>query len=584
MFRRRTRLSGIAAFAALLIGAAACGGGGGGNGGGGGSGTAAGFAACDKSPNTCNSGKASGSGTLTYSIEKDIPNWNINSSEGNVFESAETLTGVLPQVFVPQPDFTVALNKDLMVSVEQTKTNPQTIVYKIQPDAVWSDGTPITAEDFTFLWKTMNGKDCPKCVVSSTSGYDRIKSVKGSDNGKTVTVTMAKPFADWKAMFGGGNNYMYPAHIAKQHGDLSTPAGLAKAFEWFGKNVPTYSAGPFKIQKFQSNVAVTEVPNPKWYGDGPNLDKLVFRIITDATQEPTALANGEVDAIYPQPEVDLVDQIKQIQGVDSHIGMGLVWEHFDLNLKNKFLADKTLRQAMFTAIDRKAIIAKTVGQFTNKAEPLNNHNFVPGQNGYKDVVSATGHGSGNVDKAKKMLTDAGYKIQGGKLITPDGKTVSQMRIRYTTGNAIRKNECELFAQQVKPLGIDIKVQPTDDLGGTLVSGDYDVMVFAWVGSPFPFGGAQQNWTTGQGGNYGHYSNKQVDDLINKAASSTGGPEAIDMLNQADEIMSKDAYVLPLYQKPTFLAVSKKYVNIRDNPTNVGPPYNVAQWGVRADAG
>jgi len=134
---------------------------------------------------------------------------------------------------------------------------------------------------------------------------------------------------------------------------------------------------------------------------------------------------------------------------------------------------------------------------------------------------------------------------------------------------------------MKQLGITVNVQPTDSLGGTLSKGDFDIIVFAWVDTPYPFSGAEQLWETDAGGNYGHYSNPQVDTLLKDAASSTDVSKARDSLNKADEIMSKDAYVLPLYQKPTFLVVQSKYVNVRNNNTSVGPTYNVGQWGVKA---
>jgi peptide/nickel transport system substrate-binding protein len=545
--------------------------------------TGSAFAACEANPNTCNSaepGRLRQGGQLTFAIEKNVANWNVLSNEGNVFENGEVLKPVLPYTFVSQPNLTVVRNTDLLDSAKVINTKPETIVYKIKKNAMWSDGTPITAEDFSYNWKVQNGHDCPGCPVSTTSGYDQVQSVVGSEGGKTVTATFAKPFTDWKQLWSGGSP-IYPAHIAAQHGDIKTPQGLAASFTWFGTNVPTYSGGPFQIGNFTNNESVTLVPNPKWYGPRPKLDRLIYRIITDANQEPTALRNREVQVTYPQPQVDLVQQVRRISGVSSFVGLGLSWEHFDFNLQNSYLADPALRTALFTAVDRQAIIVKTVGQFTNKIKPLNSHNFVPQQSGYEDVVSETSQGSGNLARARQILAAAGYKIDGGQLQTPIGLPVAPMRIRYTIGNQVRQVECELFAQQVKPLGITVQVVPTDDLGATMSRGDYDIVVFAWVMTPFPYSRAVQLWTTGQGNNIGHYSNPDVDRLIAAAASSTDESFAKEALNQADRRMTKDAYVLPLYQKPTFLALYDNIANVRENSSLDGPPYNVAEWGLRA---
>jgi peptide/nickel transport system substrate-binding protein len=578
--------SGVRRAVALVVGAAvllaACGTGGA-AGGGAQRQTGSAFVACEANPNTCNSaelGRLRQGGQLTFAIEKNVGNWNVLSNEGNVFENGEVLKPVLPYTFVTQPNLTVAMNTDLLNSAKVINAEPERIVYKIKANAVWSDGTPITADDFRYNWKVQNGRDCPGCPVSTTSGYDQVQSVVGSEGGKTVTATLTKPFTDWKQLWSGGSP-IYPAHIAAQHGDIKTPQGLAASFTWFGKNVPTYSGGPFQIDNFTNNESVTLVPNPKWYGPRPKLDRLIYRIITDANQEPTALQNREVQVIYPQPQVDLVQQVRRISGASSFVGAGLSWEHFDFNLQNSYLADPALRTALFTAVDRQAIIDKTVGQFTNKIKPLNNHNFVPQQSGYEDVVSETGQGSGNLARARQILATAGYKIDGGQLKTPIGMPVPPMRIRYTIGNQVRQVECELFAQQVKPLGITVQVVPTDDLGATMSSGDYDIVVFAWVMTPFPYGGAVQLWVTGQGDNFGHYSNPDVDRLIAAAASSTDESFAKEALNQADRRMTKDAYVLPLYQKPTFVALDDDIANVRDNSSLDGPPYNVAEWGFRA---
>jgi peptide/nickel transport system substrate-binding protein len=401
-----------------------------------------------------------------------------------------------------------------------------------------------------------------------------MKSVTGSDNGKTVTVVYDTPYSDWKQPFGG----LYPAHVAKQHGDLAT------SWKWFNENQPTYSGGPYKISDFQKDVSVTLAPNPKWYGKvKPSLDKLIFRIITDQSQEVPALQNNEVQAIYPQPNSDMVNQVKALApNVQYTLGKGLTWEHIDLNLKNKFLADKVLRQAVFTAVNRQAIIDKTVGQFVPGAKPLDNHNFMPGQAAYKDVVTSTGAGKGDVEKAKKVLTDAGYKGVGTALTTPTGEPVT-LRISYTNGNALRKATSELFQNEMQALGIKVDVTPIQSLGKTLASGDFDAILYAWVGTPFPFQGGLQLWASTSSSNYGKWVNAQSDELLKKAAGETDPKKAADTLNQADQLMANDFYVLPLFQKPTFLGVYSQFANIRDNATNVGPPYNTQEWGLRASA-
>jgi peptide/nickel transport system substrate-binding protein len=586
---RRTRAASLVALGATAtLVLAACGGGGGGDGEGGGGDASEGgvYAECASDPNTCNAAPADQlqqGGSITFALEKDIKNWNLLSAEGNVLETGLALKTLLPYTFYTQPDLKSVMNEDLLVSAEVVNESPQTIEYVIQPDAAWNDGTPISAEDFIFNWKVQNGRDCPECAVASTGGWEQVESVVGSEDGKTVTVTFGKTYTDWKGLWGSGNP-MYPAHIAAQSGDLNTPEGLAAGFTALGATVPTYSGGPYQIENWEANVALTTVPNPEWYGETqPVLDQLIYRVITDATQEPIALQNNEVQVIYPQPQVDLVAQVENIPGVSQYQGLGLTWEHFDLNLANPFLADEALRDAMFTAVNVQDLVDKTVGQFNDEVAPLKNHNFVTGVEGYEDVLPE-GQGSGDVEAAKKILTDAGYTGvgEGQQLTTPDGQAVPAFRIRTTVGNAIRTAQNELFASYVAPLGVKVELVPTDDLGGTLSSGDYDIMTFAWVASPFPFSGAVQNWTTGSGSNFGQYSNPEVDRLISEAASMTDIEAARAKLNESNRIMAEDSYVLPLYQKPTFIAVQDNVANVRNNSSLDGPTYNTHEWGLRAE--
>jgi peptide/nickel transport system substrate-binding protein len=579
---RRSRAASLAAIgAAATLVLAACGGGGGDDGDASEGGV---YQDCKASLTTCNAVPAAQlqqGGSLTFAIEKNLSNWNVNSSEGNVFETGMAVKTFLPWTFTTTPDLKQVVNENFLVSAEQTSTSPQTIVYKIRPDAVWNDGTPITADDFVFQWKTMNGKDCPACAAAQNAGYNQIQSLTGSDGGKTVTLVFGTPYADWKNLFASGTP-IYPAHVAAQQGDLNTPDGLAAAWNWFGATVPTYSGGAYQVSNWQDNVALTLTPNPKWYGaTKPPLESLIMRVITEASQEPVALQNNEVQVIYPQPQVDLVQQVQNIPGVSQTQGLGLTWEHLDLNLANEYLADEPLRDAIFAATNVQSIIDSTVGQFNKDVTPLKSHMFVPGIDGYKDYLPPE-QGSGDVERARQILTQAGYTgvAEGQQLTRPDGRAVPPLRIRYTVGNAIRQTTVELIQAQVRPLGLTLDIVPTDDLGATTSGGDYDMIVFAWVQTPASFSNAEQTWNSTSSSNYGRYNNPEVDRLMHEASTSTDLAAARDLLNQAGSVLAEDSYVLPLYQKPTFIAAQNEIANVRNNSSLDGPTYNVEEWGLR----
>ncbi len=509
-------------------------------------------------------------GTVTMALEKDVPNFNPISSDGQSLEGGMVLNGIFPTTYIQQPDYTVTLNTDLLESAQQTSASPQTIVYKIKPNASWSDGKPINVDDFVFNWQTQSGQD-PAYTAASSTGYENIADVKGSDGGKTVTVTFSKPFADWKSLFA----VLLPAHVLKA-GDAHTlfnqgPASMAKV-----------SGGPFVLDAVQANKSITLKRNDHYYGARAHLDSVVFSIISDANVEPQALANNEVQVIYPQPQIDLVGNVRRIgPKVTYEVGLGPQFEHADLNVGSQALKQLPLRRALLTAVDRNQILAATVKQFSSQIGPLNNRIYVQGQAGYQDNVTAEGLGSGNVDAAKKILTDAGYRIDGNRLLDPSGKQVPTLKGVYPKGNPIRQQELEFLQRSFAPLGVGLDISPLDDFGSAVFGKhDFDVAVFGWVGSPFPSSTNASIYSTDGGQNGGQYSNPVVDrDLAAASAEPDPGRAAV-LLNEADRQISKDAATLPLYQKPTFLGYYGTYGNIRNNTTSVGPTYNIGQWGLK----
>ena len=537
----------------LALVAAACGGGGGGGG----------------------SGKPATKqgGTLNYGADQEPTGFNNNTSKDNGTSVANVMINVLPQAFHLTPDFKVAMNTDLLDSAEQTSSQPQTIVYKIKQNAVWSDGTPVSADDFIYLWKNLNGtiKDND---VASTTGYDQVQSVTGSDNGKTVTVVFKQPFSDWRSLFCSGN-FILPAHyVSKQPGGWNT--GLDKN----PQNIP--SAGPFKVQNYTPGQSLTLVRNDQYFGKKASLDSIVFRFLPESTTQPAALQNNEVDMIYPQPQLDMVQQVKALPDVTNQINLGPTFEHLDFNFKNQFLSDVAVRKAIATGINVDELVKRTVGQFASQVKPLGNRLWMPFQEPYQDHFGQ--YGKGDVAGAQKLLDAAGYTKGSDGIYTKGGKKIS-VRFSTTAGNKLRETQGELFQAQMKQVGIDIKIANLDSqklFGDALPNGNFDIADFAWVGGPFAVSGNRDIYRTGAGSNYGQYANSKVDQMFAQAMAEFDANKAADLLNQIDQIITDDMATIPLYNKPTFLAFRNTFVNVSDNATQDGPFWNSSTWAQKAE--
>jgi peptide/nickel transport system substrate-binding protein len=575
---RRLALWLLAALSVLVVTAACSGGGGTNAGGGGGGGGGATFVTGN--PDTVNTGTAKPGGSITYVLESNILDWNPWGSD--ITSNTQIVDDAFdPSVFTTAPDLTsILMNKDLLTSASVISQNPQVIQYKISPKAVWSDGTPITAADFIYTWQSSDPKLCPTCASASTIQYGNVASVVGSDNGKTVTVTLTKPDSEWQYLF----SPILPAHIAKTLGDNGTPAGLAKSFNVgfrYQTGFPNWSGGPFIMKSWTSGVDAVLVPNPKWYGTPTTLKQLNFRVITDLSAELPALQNNEVQVITPTPEVDLLNDVKSTQGISYQLVLGLRKQYLEPNAKRPGLADPVVRQALFTAINVPEIISKTVGQFDPAVKPLQNRFYVPGQPGYQDNMGDLG--SGNIAKAMSILSAAHYKIVNGKLYNAKGAPIPTLVLRYLVGNQTLATEGALVAASAAQIGIKIDVETTSSIGETVTHQpgyDYDIYAGPFVGSSFLASQNQKFYSSTGALNFGGYSNPLVDADLNAAVTATDPSKVPQDLNAADQQLTKDAWVLPLYQDPELVAYQSDIVNLRGNGTYFGVPYNVGLWGLK----
>jgi peptide/nickel transport system substrate-binding protein len=540
--------------------------------------------ACADEPNTCNSGETAEGGEIVWALEQEQSSWNTNTTTGGTFVLAQIMDKILVDTGNFLPDGSWAWDFDLLAE-EPTLVSeePQSWTYQLRPEAKWSDGTDITVDDFVFLWRHNSGnpEHCTECAPPATAGFEAIESIEGADNGKTVTVTLApgKKFAEWQFLFAE----IYPAHVAEAQGyDLDTPDGMKAASDYFAETQPDWSGGPFQVAQADLRQQIILEPNPNWYGDGPALSKVTFRISTEQDALVTAMSSEEIDGSGPQPNPDMVQQIDAMEGVLSLVDAGLQFEHIDLNIENEWLQDMNLRQAIFTAIGIENINQRTFASFFPDAKQKTNYLFREGKDYFQDHVTGTGQGTGDADAAMEILTAAGYELVDGTL-TLDGEQVGPIRFVHTEGNQLRATTAQLVQQDLAEIGIEVTIEPTADLGPTLQGGDFDMIVFAWVSSPAFQGAGEQFWHSGSDSNYGSYRNPEVDRLVTEALNQIDPAVVADLLNQAQAIVAAEAYSLPISDKPVYAFVRGDYLNVRPNFTNAGTPYNVEEWGLAATA-
>jgi peptide/nickel transport system substrate-binding protein len=524
-------------------------------------------------------------GTLTFALDEDLAGFNILNASQSEFVLQEIVDQVWPSVFIVQPGLSPVLDTNVVSSATLTKKNPQTIVYKINPKAKWSDGVPINADDFIYNWQAQSGN--PKFTdkggkpfePASTSGYNQIKSVTGSNGGKTVTVVFSKPFGDWKGLF----SPMIPAHISKK-------VGFNDGWSTFGAPEKV-SAGPFEIKSYAKGSNLVEAPNPHYWGPKAHLSKLIFRFILDDSQQPPAIQNGEVNMVNPAlPGLDFYDSVKSIGNFNTQVLPGLEFQHIDFNESNPYLAKATIRHAIAYGTDRTQIAKRTGGEIFSKLTALNNRIYMPTQPQYKD--ESAGYGKFNPSLAKKMLQQSGMTMGSDGYFHPNfgpqkGKDFT-LNISTTTGVPVRSDIEQLFKSQMRTIGVKINIQnfTAEKLFGTIgPKSEFDLIEFAWVSTPFASGNqsiyCSFTNTSLCGENWDHFADPKVDSLFNKALTTLNAAQAANLYNQVDGLLWKDMATLPLFQQPQLYGWSTKFANVVPNTSSVGVPWNANKWGVAA---
>ncbi|HEX7973907.1 MAG TPA: ABC transporter substrate-binding protein [Anaerolineales bacterium] len=158
----------------------------------------------------------------------------------------------------------------------------KTITIKLRDDIKWSDGQPLTADDFLFTYKMAIE---PKNTVNTAYPYDKVETMEAPD-AYTVVTKFKEVFAPWGMMWRG----ILPAHVLKpvfdQEGTLDkAPWNLA----------PTVGLGPYVFKEWESGSFARFVVNDNYWGSKPKIDEVFFRFVPDDASQVKALQAGDGD-------------------------------------------------------------------------------------------------------------------------------------------------------------------------------------------------------------------------------------------------------------------------------------------------
>ena len=402
----------------------------------------------------------------------------------------------------------------------------------------WHDGTEVKASDIKYTFERMFD---PATGAKSTYMYDMIKGAKEKLAGTAteiegivveddthITFTLTEPFACFTKNIGINYASIYPE------------AGLKKAGDKWGTGTDIYGCGPYKLVSNDDSTEVTFEPFEDYYGEKAKLDKIVIKYIDDENTKMMSFKNGEIDMCdlnatllkQYKGDADVKDLINQY----GPLGVTFV----NLNLKNKYLADKRVRQALSLAINRQELVDTVMnGAGTVASGWLN-----PKTPGFDDSAEAFPY---DVDKAKALLKEAGV----------DGFSL-------TCGVRAADQPVMVAVQDYwKKIGVDLKVNVQDAAkwSADWAAGSLEITELSW----HPLYADADNhmytyfYSENAKGKSSFYNNPEFDKLMDEARKSTDEDKRVELYKKADDILTRQDYAtLPLFY-PKFQFVAKDYV-------------------------
>lgn len=508
--------------------------------------------------------KRMNAGTVVFGAEQEPPCLNGTLDACNNTWTSWTAGIALPGAYIIRPNFTIV--PYMADGPARVTTKPFTVTVRIKKKARWSDGRPVTADDYIFTWRQIIN---PKNEIASRSGWDSVsRAIKV--NAKTVKFVFKRPYAPWKVML---TQAVYPKH-ALEGSDFNT------VWNRNYKNPRTgveMASGPFKLDRYTKGQSLTMVRNPMFWGKRPTIDRIVFRFITNTDSEVQAIRGTEVDAIYPQPQLQLASLRRQ-SGLKVETNAGTSLEHIDFNIgpkaSNPLLRQRWFRQAIAYSLDREGMVRQLFRTLNPRLRALNSLSYKTAQRQY--VAHFRGY-SRNLARVTSLFRSHGCRKGGDGIWSCRGQRAS-VRFATTSGNRLRELAVEIMQAQAKAAGIEFRQdsQPSNLLFARLPTENYDLALFAWVGSGDPQG-LTDIYGIGGGQNWKGYRSPTVTKLLRASDAALDPKARAALVNKADLTLANDMVALPLYEKPTYFVYRTRMRNFRDNPTNQGPTWNTESW-------
>lgn len=438
-----------------------------------------------------------------------------------------------------------------------TSADGLTFTIKLR-DHVWSDGMPVTAEDYVFSFRRIAN---PKTAAQYVSILYPIRNMQHAAEGKVppedigvraldsrtlqVEVLYQTPYINHLLMH--QTTYAVPKHVVEKYGD-----------DWL-KPENFVSNGPFLLKDWVPNDHIRVVKNPRFFGaDDVKLNEVYFFPTQDASAALKRFRAGELDIANRCPAPDLVAILRKTIPQQVKINPFISNYFIVPNQKRKPFNDRRVRMALAMALDRETLVDKVI-----RIGQIPAYNLVPpGMPGYSYSAQMRFKKlpfEARQEKARALLAEAGF---GPK---------NPLRFDFSIYNSKEWRRWAVVLQFMwRAVGVDMHILPLDAqiLYDYLRKKDFEVASAGWVADyrdPKNYLFLFETTTTDL--NYGSYSNANYDRLMAESDNIRDANLRLETMEQAEQQLLDDCGVIPLMHDVTRDLVSPQVIGWIPNVAN-----------------
>jgi peptide/nickel transport system substrate-binding protein len=478
----------------------------------------------------------------------------------------------------------------------------KTVTFHVREGMVWSDGEPITARDFKFMFDALMAVDDEgNPVLAESPHLDMVEYVETIEliDDYTLVVTYSEPLC---TNFESLSLAWLPSHVFLSDPDFE----FADLADHPFNREPTVFSGPFMLAEWVADDHVTLVRNPNYWKGAPHLDGIMWRVIADVTAEKEMLKSGESDIAGIDPkhlaemeQVEHLDIYKFLRTAYTYIGLqqgdpqdpqprlnedGSVNEDHG---GHPILSKKEVRQALAFATDRTSIINKVrMGQ----AAPLQSHIIPTYGWAYSDQLEPREY---DPDRAAQMLEAAGWVLNEetgtrecqGCGTTEDG-TPMKLNLKTNAGNEEGENILVLVQQQWGDIGVVVEIEAMEFSAflDTLLGQTFDVVVSGWRSvepdNELLFFGKYD--VPGGGFNFASFyrPNYEPLELEAKTVAGCAYKDRGTIYRQIQQILYDEQPYIWLYAPRAIVGINKRIGGVKPAPW--GTFYNLHEWYIKGE--